>query len=192
MSDHRSRLRQFLQSVPPEAITDTDTLIPLLTDAWPEFIDSDQCGMKSNKLGRIENVRWNRPHLEFTIERHGGTMLGSSRADLQDWEINVTEGTARVFTAGYRQLHPRQPPLDVEPLVERVLTAITGQDDQCLERLPNGSVRVHVGVLIPATSTAKQTVQGRRKRFWRALEKTTRDRGLVPGARPPHVRTSIG
>ena len=108
-------------------------------------------------------------------------MLGSSRADLQNWEIDITEGTARVFTGRYRQFYPRQPPLDVEPLVERVLTAITGQDDQCLKRLPNGSVRVHVGVLIPATSAAKQTVQGRRKRFLRALEERLATVDWYPG-----------
>ena len=147
MSDQRLRLQQYLDSVPSGAITDTDTLIPLLKNAWPEFDGSDQCGMTNDKLTRIENVRWDPPWLEFTIERHGGTVLGSSRGELQHWMINIIEGIARTSTSGYRQLCRQQPPLDVSPLVERVVTAINGRDDPCLVRLPKGigaGLRGHV------------------------------------------------
>ena len=41
MSDQRLRLQQYLDSVPFGAITDTDTLIPLLKNAWPEFDGSE-------------------------------------------------------------------------------------------------------------------------------------------------------
>ena len=169
MSDQRSKLRQHLSSVSPGAITDTDTLIPLLMDAWSEFDGHDQDKMKSHKLDRIEDVTWSPPCVVFTIERHGGTVMGSSRGELQDWVVDITGGTARASAVRFRQLSPRQLPLRVEPLVERVVTAIDGQGDECLDRLPNGLVRVRIGVLIP-DAAAKQTVRGRRERFRRALD----------------------
>ena len=95
MSDQRLRLQQYLDSVPFGAITDTDTLIPLLKNAWQEFDGSDRCGMKNDKLTRIENARWDPPCLEFTIERHGGTVLGSSRGELQHWMINIIGSSQR-------------------------------------------------------------------------------------------------
>ena len=180
MSDQRLRLQQYLDSVPFGAITDTDTLIPLLKNAWPEFDGSDRCGMKNDKLTRIENVRWDPPYLEFTIERHGGTLLGSSRGELQHWMIDIIKGIARTSTSGYRQLHRPQHPLDVKPLMERVVTAINGRDDSCLVRRPKGSVQVRVGMLIPESSAAKQTVTDRRRRFRSELNERLATVGWYP------------
>jgi hypothetical protein len=45
--------------------------------------------MAGYKLSRMKDATWNPPILEFTIERHGGTALGSTRASLQRWEINM-------------------------------------------------------------------------------------------------------
>ena len=187
MSDQRLRLQQYLDSVPFGAITDTDTLIPLLKNAWPEFDGSDRCGMTNDKLTRIENVRWDPPYLEFTIERHGGTLLGSSRGELQHWTIDIIKGIARTSTSGYRQLRPPQSPLDVEPLVQRVVTAINGRDDPCLVRLPKGSVRVSVGMLISKSSAAKQTVTERRRRFWSMLNERLATVGWYPVTGHPYT-----
>ena len=187
MSDHRLRLQQYLDSVPFGAITDTDTLIPLLKNAWPEFDGSGRCGMKNDKLTRIENARWDPPCLEFTIERHGGTVLGSSRGELQHWTINIIEGTAKTSTSGYRQLRRRQPPLDVSPLAERVVTAINGRDDPCLVRRPKGSVQVRVGMLIPESSAPKQTVTKRRRRFRSVLNERLATVGWYPVTGPRYT-----
>ena len=143
--------------------------------------------MKNDKLTRIENVRWDPPYLEFTIERHGGTLLGSSRGELQHWMIDIIKGIARTSTSGYRQLHPRQSPRDVEPLVEQVVTAINGRDDPCLVRLSKGSVRVRVGMLIPESSAAKRTVTERRRRFRSALNERLATVGWYPVTGHPYT-----
>jgi hypothetical protein len=45
-------------------------------------------------------LEWNDPILAFTLEQHGGTVLGSSRADLERWIVNLNDGTAHVEQAG--------------------------------------------------------------------------------------------
>jgi hypothetical protein len=67
-----------------ENVTDLDRL---LAASWDEFT-GDAGGMEGDKLlGRIEDVTWQPPKFTFTIERHGGTLMGSTRAELQDWEV---------------------------------------------------------------------------------------------------------
>jgi hypothetical protein len=45
-------------------------------------------------VSRAEELSWNPPILSFTIERHGATARGSSRAELHEWTVNLHEGTA--------------------------------------------------------------------------------------------------
>ena len=64
--------------------------------------------------------------------------------------------------------------------MERVVTAINGRDDPCLVRLPKGSVWVRVGMLIPESSAAKQTVTERRRRFRSVLNEKLATVGWYP------------
>jgi len=41
-----------------------------------------------------------RPHLRFRIERHGGTVMGSTRAEVQ---LDIERGVARIEETGRRQ-----------------------------------------------------------------------------------------
>ena len=60
--------------------------------------------------------------------------------------------------------------LDVKPLAEKVAHLIAQREEDCvLKWYEDGRVRVHVGKLIP-DDAAKQTVTGRRKRFWKSLD----------------------
>ena len=96
----------------------------LLADCWQEF-NGDDGGMTGDKLlGRMEEVVWEPPILSFTIERHGGTVLGSSRAKLQEWMLDMASMTARCAQARFRQVETRQPRLNVVPLAEEVANAI--------------------------------------------------------------------
>src|SRR4051812_8749544 len=93
MSENVNSLRAHLATV-QRAITDTTALECLLAACWPE-LGGDHGGMEGCKLlGRMEDVVWNPPQLTFSVERHGGTVQGSTRAELQRWTVDVERGTA--------------------------------------------------------------------------------------------------
>ena len=77
-----------------------------------------QEAMEPYKLNRMEKAEWQPPILSFVVERHGGTALGSTRADLQHWTVNVETKEANCHIAGHRQLEPMQPRMDVKPLAD--------------------------------------------------------------------------
>lgn len=106
--------------------------------------------------------------------------MGSSRAEMQAWTIDVEEGTACCEVKGYRQLSPRQPPLDVKPLAEEVVTAIVQHaDEPRLKWVDQDTVRVNIGVIFPKGSAVKMTLAGRRKRFQTALAERLATHGWV-------------
>jgi hypothetical protein len=132
---------------------------------------SSEGGIESNKLfGRMESVEWFPPLLTFKIERHGGASLGSSRAEIQHWAINISEKIASFAGSTHRQLWPSQRRLDVKPLANAAARSILRlQRDEYLKWFPDGHVLVSIGKVIPAGGP-KQTVAGRRKRFRTALD----------------------
>ena len=173
MNDDSSKaLRSYLNATPAGAIGDADDLQGLLEDAWDMFEGSGAERMESSKLAReIEEVQWQPPKLTFVIERHGGTVLGSTRAERQCWEIDLVTRTAVSTRVGHRQLRPMAPRLDVLPIADEVAGAIlSGRQAQRLKWFPDGSVRVLIGQIIPTDSGFKTTVEGRRRRFWKALD----------------------
>ena len=80
--------------------------------------------MEAYKLGRMEDISWNPPVLSFTIERHGGTVMGSTRAELQNWNVNVETRSATCGVGGHRQLEPMQARLNVKPMAEEIVASI--------------------------------------------------------------------
>jgi hypothetical protein len=95
MADRRTEagmepLKEYLASLPPGSVTDTARLEPILAECWDEFRGSGESGMHPGKLrGRMEEVTWNPPYLAFVIERHGATAFGSTRAEIQLWELDL-------------------------------------------------------------------------------------------------------
>lgn len=164
-------LREYLAACQPGPIADVDEIARFLANCWDELEGSDEEAMEPYKVRRMEEVVWDPPKLCFLIERHGGTVMGSSRAELQYWTVDVSKACATVCDNNrYRQLHPRQPNLDVGPLVDDIVEKITnGKQDLRLKWLGPDSVRVEVGQIIPSGSGVKQTVAARRKRFKSAL-----------------------
>lgn len=88
-----SKLREYLNTIPPGSIADPRALVPVLAECWAEFDGAGAESMRAAKLHRMEDVSWDPPVLAFVIERHGGTVLGSTRADLQSWGVNVETRT---------------------------------------------------------------------------------------------------
>jgi hypothetical protein len=164
------RLRAYLATMQPGKITDTTDLERLLAVCWGEF-SGHHGGMEGSRLlGRIEDVTWQPPVLTFSVERHGRTVAGSSKADLQGWTVNVEQNTVFCEPLGCRQVRPLKARLKVEPLAEEIVRLIVAkQQDDRLQWHEDDSVKVLVGKIIPADSAAKQTLAGRRKRFQKAL-----------------------
>src|SRR5262249_22934423 len=80
--------------------------------------------------------------------------------------------------SGRRQVRPMQPPLDVHPLVEEIVSLIlANQEDHRSKWNKDGSVMVRPGKFIPAGSVVRQTLQGRRRRFREALKERLAQEG---------------
>jgi hypothetical protein len=181
-------LRQYLGEQPPGPIADQVTLLEVLQPAWRELSGSEDWAMAAHKLDRIEDPRWNPPHLTFQIERHGAVVVGgSTRAELQSWMIDVDSGHVDAEVTGHRQIRPMSKRVDVVPLAREIVTlVISGADHECLSwSKTHTKVRVKVGQVIPSVGP-KQTIAGRRKRLREALRVEMDSAGWreVPGTSP--------
>src|SRR5262245_1636203 len=110
------------------------------------------------------------------IERHGATVLGSTRAELHRWSVDMHQQTARCEQGSYRQLLPTAPRLDVKPIAARVCEAVQQGPASDCDLVKSGilvwksdeEVEVKHGRLVPGGGY-QQTVEGRRKRFRKQL-----------------------
>jgi hypothetical protein len=168
------KLHLFLSNISPGPINDKSTLESVLMDYWNDIDGSGHGGMKAYKLaGRVEQPTWEPPFLSFIIERHGGTVQGSSRAELQRWAVDIDNRSAEVSEGSYRQLYARQPSWtkdDAAKVAQVVSNVIRSNNQhQLVSWLKNGGVKVMINQIVPS-GAAKQTVIDRRKRFWKLLD----------------------
>ena len=163
-------LKDYLNRLEPGPVEKTSHLERLLAAIWDD-LGGDGGGMAGNKLiRRMEHVECHPPLLTCVIERHGGTVLGSTKAELQRWSVNLDRQTATCERAGLRQLSPMASRVDVDSIVDEVAQRIVdGVGDDRLTWLGDRRVRVEVGRIFPDQSGYKQTVQGRRRRLREAL-----------------------
>lgn len=167
------RLKAHLDSVPPGNLSGEDgsDAESHLIRCWDALKGSSEGGMAAFKLsGRTEGMKWAPPVLEFEIERHGGTVLGSTRAELQIWQVDLEQGTAEIVHRCRRQLRPMARRLDVKSLAGEIAENIRQgrKDHPSLKWMTPTRVRILIGAIIPATNN--QTTTDRRRRFMAALE----------------------
>jgi hypothetical protein len=164
------RLKQVISrlSPGPVALDGQPELLRLLEECWHLFDGSDDEAMAAYKLARAEDLYWHPPFLTFAIERHGGTSLGSTRAELQGWTLDLEHMIAKCEKIGYRQMYPKQAPFDVKPIARELCEAIiSGSRDERLDWARSGAVRVLTGRILPESS--ERTLEGRRKRLRKAI-----------------------
>ncbi|HJN09525.1 MAG TPA: hypothetical protein QF564_12605 [Pirellulaceae bacterium] len=173
-------LKEVLTHTPPGNISDPSDLDRLLAEHWHEFNGSNDGGMQSYKLrGRMEDVMWNPPILRFAIERHGGTMCGSTRAELQHWEVDLDAGTAETTKTGHRQLEPMAPRISIKGMAEEIAQSIlndAGHRSYYRDK-HDGNIVVVASLLFPTGSGFKRTVEGRRMRLCKYIEAILADHG---------------
>ncbi len=167
-------LKKFLQHMQagPLSTESCKQLEVLLTAAWEEFDGHELGGMFSWKLAdRLEDASWHPPHLSFTIERHGGSALGSTRAELQDWILDIDKKQAEVSQGRFRQIRKAAARLDVEAIADEIADLILEhRSDPNVKWMKNGSVRVSSGELLGGNAVPKRTMEGRRRKFRARLE----------------------
>jgi hypothetical protein len=177
-----AELKDLLNRLPIGAIPAgvRDQIFELVETCWDKFEGSDLTKMEAWKISRDdgpEDLTWDAPNLSFTIERHGGTVMGSRRAERQTWTLNLDIVTATAQESGYRQLQPNSPRLDVTPIASAVCEAVQRGpasrsdliDRGIVEWRGNDEIRVKHASLIP-NDGPKDTVSGRRKRLRQALK----------------------
>jgi hypothetical protein len=185
-------LRRYLTSVAPGPMSpeQASEVEGLLFDCWDSLIGSDSGGMEAFKLSsRTESMRWEPPNIVFYIERHGGTVKGSVCAELQTWTVNVTTAEAAVSQGGRRLVGRREPQLDVNPLAREIASLIaSGAQDDRLKWLSPDRVQLKMEAIVPTTN--RQTTEGRRRRFSKALDVALAPQGWTrKSSRPAFQRT---
>jgi hypothetical protein len=167
-----SLLRGVSAGVVPTSIH--GELFELVVASWDEFSGSGDTSMASDKILRDagpEEVTWSPPYFSFVIDRHGGTVLGSTRADRQRWTLNLETQTADQMRIGHRQLRPNAQKLDVKLLADEVCTVVREGPGSASRLVSSGVVvwknaaelTVFHGKIVGGEY--ERTVRGRRKRF---------------------------
>lgn len=182
-----------LANLQPREVVESSGLDRLLAVHWAELRGSDDGGMEGYKLlGRMERVRWQPPVLAFVVERHGGTVMGSTRAELQHWEIDVAERTARLVKVGHRQLESMAARTDVKELAAEIaLRIVSGEDDDRIKWFEDRSVKILVTKIFPTGSGFQRTVSGRRRRLGQYIAEAISEFGWTETTthvfKPPHT-----
>jgi hypothetical protein len=172
-------LRELLEQLPPVPVVDSaEEVVRALTRCWSELAGYETA-MADYKLYRAERMRWELPDLTFIVARHGGTVIGSRRAELQQWTVDVEQGQAIPGSAGFRQLNPKDRPLRTAPLVAEILKqVVAGVDDDRL-RWESPGDRTIVRVLV------SQFITGQVRPSWVGVD------GSEPHSKKPY-RQSVG
>ncbi len=127
------RLRELLKDHSHGKVQ--NTILGALMNAWDEITGTEFSSLYAYKLVRAESLEWHPPFLTFTIERQGGTVLGSSRAELYKWHVNVETGEAEAGVSGRRQLYPMDKRLDTQAIA----VELRGIIEQQAQTIPGAS-----------------------------------------------------
>lgn len=173
---HQRILRLLSELIPGPVPQDrTQVILQELAAIWGELEGGGEASMSSEKVGRAEDLRWHPPVLSFVIERHGGTVLGSSRAEMQAWSVDLDAMSADWGASGFRQLRPMSPPwtrADAQIAAEQAAQAIREGRDEPYLRWSRDRQSVQItaaGRLFP--DGPKETVTARSRSFSAALTK---------------------
>ena len=172
MDNSKESFLQYVSSLPTGQLEKADTLISFLKPIWGSLSGSSNQSTTASKLDRMEGISWEPPLLEFILERHGGTVNGSS--------VNINNWSAAIYKEGHRQLSPTSPRYnatnDAKAIAQLLLQ---GQYlDPRLEIKLDGRIKVIIAKIVPDDG-AKSTTTARRKRFRSQLSDQLTPHGWV-------------
>ncbi len=172
-------LKAALMTMPNGPVQDPLRIEQVLIACWDELRGSSENRTCADKLARrTESMQWEYPWLTFKIERHGATMMGSTRANMNNWRVNVQTGEAQCTEGKRRQIKPMDARLNVMPLAEEMARAIRlGLEAFELKWINTERVKVLTYLLIEGNNA--QTIAGRCKRFYKCLDELLQGSGWV-------------
>ena len=109
-----NKFRGFLKTLQPGRILGEDEMKVkmFLYDCWSDLEGSGDTSVSVMRLHRIENLAYKSPNkIEFDIERHGGTVMGSVYAEVYHWTIDLDQGRAHHDYPKSRVLGTKDKPL---------------------------------------------------------------------------------
>lgn len=182
MSASIKGLRDCLAGTEAGPVPDSALVEQLLANCWDNFSGHGDGGMEAYKLlGRTESLRWQPPILHFVIERHGGTVKGSTRAELQHWQIDLDKRLAQIMKEGHRQLEPMAPRVSIKEIADEIAALVVGgMVDPRIRRFDDGSAKVLLSNIFPTHSAFRRTVKSRRERLMGYVAKKLNGLGWVP------------
>ena len=151
------RFQNFLETLSSGKIVDKEAekVKNFIVECWDELYGSGDTSMNIMKLHRIENITYTSPkRIEFDIERHGGTVMGSIYAEVYHWTINLEDCTANWEYPKKRLIATRDKPLKVEPIAEKIAKDIFEYNTKSenIEWNSDTQVRVLISKVIPETN----------------------------------------
>lgn len=187
------RLRDRLSAFVPGPIPDEDVgeVLAALGESWDHFEGSKETSMDSSKLHRAESLEWDPPILRFLIERHGRTVSGSTRADLQQWEVDVSAGIVELHSSGWRQVRPmgsRWNAKAARSTAEEIANAIRADQNDPRLRWTKDRRKVLVLTSMAVPQGPAETVRGRVRRLHTNLEQILGPTGWTRGNSYWYVR----
>jgi hypothetical protein len=160
-------------------------LLRMLREQWEDLtIIGDDHSIALYKLTdeRIENLHVdNDGCINFSIERHGRTTMGSPYADVHHWVVDLAAKTAWIAGTTPRLIGKRSQPIDVAAVVTTILDALKNEDATIVDRTKDGRLRIKIKAVTP--DGGKETTQGRRKRIWVALNEALAREGRSVNSR---------
>lgn len=141
---------------------------------------------------RHENLRWEEPFIRFEVERHGSTAMGSTFADLHQFEFDARTRHWS-HNESKRQLYARAKSVTKQMLTEIVDTAIEavqqGKIPDGVRELKDGRlVFSALGLLGEHGHGPNQTIEGRASRLKAILNEKLDRAGFVRDARMGYRR----
>jgi hypothetical protein len=163
-------LRIALQACETGMITGENfqSVIGLLAECWDSLQGSEAESTYSNKFSRVEELTWAPPLLSFKLERHGGTVMGSSRASVHHWTVDVDKETADIEQVTQRQIRAADSRAVFSPVIIKVRELVMNHGSHdCIEWKSRDAALLHLEKIV--TGNSKQTRANRRKRFRKEL-----------------------
>jgi hypothetical protein len=151
--------------------------------------------MHGGKVSRAENLHFAHGRLRFDIERHAGTMNGSTRAHLHTWEITPDGRGCDIVRETYRQLAARANSYtmkDARKSAFAVMRLLSGgrKNRGEMKVLDDGRVVIFAQRLVDL-GQYKRTRIGRCIQFLKALEDVVETRGWRVVMANPKESTKI-
>ncbi len=164
-----ANLRQTLAPLPagPIGWPERFRVADALRDSW--FAITGLGGEGSSMVMDIspQDLNWESPNLQFTLERSGRPLKRNAPVALDRWEVNVDRGIATVRT----DAHLLKGPIISPPFKKSAARALalelagiiaSGEEDGRLERFPNGDGRVKLDDCVEADHKRTRTVRNER------------------------------